>query len=52
MPFALAGILYMFDPLLISRLWTTALGWVFIGAMLFLQVCGALMIRKIVTIRV
>ena len=52
MPFALAGILYMFDPILISRLWTTALGWVFIGAMLFLQTCGALLIKKIVTIRV
>ena len=52
MPFVLAGALYLIDPTLISRLWTTGLGWVFIGIMLFLQTCGALMIRKIVTIDV
>lgn len=52
MPFVLAWILYMFDPQLISRLWTTALGWVMLAFMLFLQTCGALMIKKIVTIRV
>lgn len=52
MPFVLAGALYLIDPVLISRLWTTAIGWIFIGFMLFLQTCGALMIKKIVTIDV
>jgi len=52
MPFALAAALYFIDPELISRLWTTGLGWVFIGIMLILQTFGAVMIKKIVTIEV
>jgi tight adherence protein B len=52
MPFGLAAVLYMFDAELIARLWTTALGWAMLAFMVFLQTCGALMIRKIVTIRV
>jgi tight adherence protein B len=52
MPFVLGGILYMMDPELISRMWTTWLGWVLIFFMLGLQGAGGLMIRKIVRVRV
>ena len=52
MPFVLGFILYVMDNSLIERLWTTGLGWVMIGAMLFLQIAGAMMIKKFVTIDV
>jgi tight adherence protein B len=52
MPFVLGFILWMMDPVLISRLWTTWLGWVLIFAMLTLQTIGAWMIRKIVKVQV
>jgi len=52
MPFVLAGILYLMDPELISRLWTTWVGLVMVTMMLLLQTLGALMIRKIVRIEV
>ncbi len=52
MPFVLAFVLYLMDPVLISRLWTTWLGWVFLLVMLALQITGGWMIRRFVTIRV
>lgn len=52
MPFALGFILWMMDPVLISRMWTTWLGWVLIFVMLTLQGLGGWMIRKIVQVRV
>ena len=52
MPFALAAALYAMEAELVTRLWTTWLGWVMIAAMLFLQIAGAVMIKKIVTIDV
>ena len=52
MPFVLAGILYMMDPELIRRMWTTWPGLIMILFMLILQTVGALMIRKIVRIEV
>jgi len=52
MPFVLASILYLMDPVLISRLWTTWVGLVMVMLMLLLQTLGALMIRKIVRIEV
>jgi Flp pilus assembly protein TadB len=52
MPIVLAGILYMMDPELIRRLWTTWIGLVMVLFMLVLQILGALMIRKIVRIEV
>ncbi|MDO9280333.1 MAG: type II secretion system F family protein [Pseudomonadota bacterium] len=52
MPFVLAFILWMMDPMLISRLWTTWLGWVFLFVMLTLQIVGAWMIKKIVKVQV
>jgi tight adherence protein B len=52
MPFALGFILWMMDPVLISRMWTTVIGWVLLFIMLLLQFAGAWMIKKIVTIEV
>lgn len=52
MPFVLGFILWVMDNSLIERLWTTALGWVMIFIMLMLQLFGAMMIKKIVTIDV
>ena len=52
MPFVLAGILYMMDPELIRRLWTTWPGLIMILMMLILQTLGGAMIRKIVRIEV
>lgn len=52
MPFVLAFVLWTFDHALVARLWTTRLGWAFLGAMLALQVTGALLMRRMVTIRV
>jgi tight adherence protein B len=52
MPFALALVLWTFDHELVARMWSTWLGWVFISVMLFLQTVGALIMRRIVMIRV
>jgi tight adherence protein B len=52
MPFVLGFILWMMDPVLISRLWTTWLGWIFLFAMLVLQAMGAWIMSRIIRIRV
>lgn len=52
MPFVLAFILWLMDPILISRLWTTWLGWILIFVMLGLQTAGAVMIKRIVKIQI
>jgi len=52
MPFVLGFILWVMDPLLISRLWTTWLGWVLIFVMLGLQATGAWMIKRIVKVEI
>lgn len=52
MPIVLGLILWMIDPFLISRLWTTVLGWVMLLLMFALQFAGGWMIKKIVTIEV
>lgn len=52
MPFGLGFVLWLFDNELVARMWTTWLGWVFIALMLLLQAVGALIMRRIVTIRV
>ncbi len=52
MPFALGAILWAFDHELVARMWSTWLGWVLIFVLLFLQTVGALIMRKIVMIRV
>ncbi len=52
MPFGLGFILWMMDPVLISRMWTTVIGWILLFVMLLLQFVGAAIIKKIVTIEV
>jgi len=52
MPFVLTFALWSIDPVLISRLWTTALGWAMLFLMVTLQVIGGTMIRKIVKVEV
>lgn len=52
MPFVLGFILWMMDPVLISRLWTTWLGWIFLFVMLVLQAMGAWLMSRIIRIRV
>jgi tight adherence protein B len=52
MPLVLGFILWVMDPVLISRLWTTWLGWIFLFIMLTLQLIGAWLIKKIVAVRV
>lgn len=52
MPFVLTFALWSIDPVLIARLWTTALGWGLLFLMLTLQVIGGLLIRKIVKVEV
>ena len=42
----------MMDGELIERLWTTGLGWAMLAVMLFLQILGAFLIKRIVTIEV
>jgi tight adherence protein B len=52
LPFVLGAVLYTMDQELISRMWTTALGWGMLAAMVTLQAIGALLMRKIVQIQV
>jgi tight adherence protein B len=52
MPFVLTFALWTIDPVLISRLWTTALGWGFLFLMMTLQVIGGLLIKRIVKVEV
>jgi tight adherence protein B len=52
MPFVLGLILWVMDPVMISRLWTTWLGWIFLGVMLLLQLIGGWLIRRIVRVQV
>ncbi|MCP4810820.1 MAG: hypothetical protein GY913_11390 [Proteobacteria bacterium] len=52
LPFALGAILYTMDPELISRMWTTALGWGMLAIMVMLQAIGAVLIKRIVEIKV
>ncbi|HJN76349.1 MAG TPA: type II secretion system F family protein [Myxococcota bacterium] len=52
LPFVLGGVLWTMDPELISRMWTTAVGWGLLLVMMTLQAVGALLIRRIVQIKV
>lgn len=52
MPFGLGTILYIMDPVLISRMWQTILGIILLGVMLLLQGVGGLIMKKVVTIEV
>lgn len=52
LPFGVAAALYALEPDSMGRLLTTPLGWLVVGAVLLLEACGALLIRKIVRIDV
>ncbi len=52
MPFVLLAMFYVMDPAYIAPLFNRPLGWVMMATMLFLQIIGGLMIRKIVKIKV
>lgn len=52
MPFVLAGVLNIFNPQFISLLWTDPIGISMIQYMLVLMLIGALIMRKIIRIRV
>jgi tight adherence protein B len=52
MPFALAGLLTIFNPEFISRLWTDPIGIAIVQTMLTLMAIGILILIKIVKIRV
>jgi tight adherence protein B len=52
MPFVLGIILYVMDPVLISRMWQTVVGMVFLGIMAVLQILGGWLMKKMVTIEV
>lgn len=52
MPFALAGILQLFNPKFIGVLWTDPIGISMIKTLLFMMLIGGLIMRKIVRIRV
>lgn len=50
LPTVLGGMMYLLDPLLIERMFTTTIGNIAIGVMLVLQFTGYIMIKKITTI--
>jgi tight adherence protein B len=52
MPFALAGLLFLANPIFMSRLWTDPIGISIIQYLLGLMVIGVLILRKVTTIRV
>jgi len=52
MPFGLGTILYVMDPVLISRMWETIPGLVLVIFMIMLQAIGGYIMKKVVTIEV
>ena len=52
MPFVLAGLMNLVNPKFMSLLWTDPIGITMIQYMLVLMAVGALIMRKIVRIRV
>ena len=52
MPFALAGVMYIFNPEFMAPLWTDPIGISIIKYMLALMIFGALILVKIIKIRV
>lgn len=52
LPFGVAAALFALEPDSMGRLLTTPLGWLVVGGVLLLEACGALLIRKIVSIDV
>lgn len=52
LPFGIIFALFYIEPEAISPIFTSLLGWVFLGVILIMEVLGGLMIRKIVNIDV
>jgi tight adherence protein B len=52
MPFFLAGIINMVNPEFMSPLWTDPIGITIVQNMLILMLVGAIIMRKIIKIRV
>jgi tight adherence protein B len=52
LPWALAAVLYLVDPVMMTPLFVTKLGWFILFCVLGLEVMGFVVIKKIVTIRV
>ena len=52
MPFALAGLMNIFNPAFMSPLWTDPMGLTVVKYMLAMMVVGVVILRKIVKIRV
>ena len=52
LPWALLGLLYAIDPVMMKPLVTTVPGWVILMMVLFLEAVGFIVIKKMVTIRV
>ena len=50
LPFGIIAALFFIEPEGIRPIFTSILGWVFLGVMLMLEILGGLMIRKIVNI--
>jgi tight adherence protein B len=50
LPFGIIGALFFVEPEGIAPIFSSLLGWIFLGIILILEVLGGLMIRKIVTI--
>ncbi len=51
-PFVLLGVFLLIDPNYVMPLFTHFLGWISLGIMIFLQVLGGYMIKKIITVDV
>ena len=52
LPFGIIIALFYIEPEAIGPIFTSLLGWVFLGVILVMEVLGGLMIRKIVNIDV
>jgi tight adherence protein B len=52
LPPFLVAVLYQLDPLAMSALWQTHLGWAVLAGVVVLETAGMLMIRRIVTIEI
>jgi tight adherence protein B len=52
LPILLAVLLNFLEPEAMSKLWSTTIGWVVLGIIIFMETLGYIMIRKITTIDV
>lgn len=52
LPLLLAFLLYLLEPASMEKLWTTTIGWVVLGVIIFMEILGYIMIQKITAIDV